>query len=128
MARTITPVSPIPPTVAQNSSPSGPSGVSVRTVPSAVTRSIDRTWLPKLPFVWWFLPWMSAPIAPPIVTCRVPGSTGTHSPNGRAARISVSRLTPASTTATPVSASMEWTVARPVMSSTVPPAFCAGSP
>ena len=66
-----------------------------------VTRSIDSTWLPKLPLVWWFLPWTSAPIAPPIVTCRVPGSTGTHQPSGSAARIRVSRLTPPSTTATP---------------------------
>ena len=33
---TITPVRPMPPTVAQNSSASGPSGVSVRTSPSAV--------------------------------------------------------------------------------------------
>ena len=118
----------MPPTVAQNSSDSGPSGVSVRISPSAVARSIDRTWLPKLPLVWWFLPWTSAPIAPPIVTWRVPGSTGTHQPSGRAARIRVSRLTPPSTTATPVSASIAGGRARPVMSSTVPPAFCAGSP
>ena len=47
-----------------------------------------RTWLPKLPALWWFLPWMSHAIAPPTVTCRVPGSTGTHSPNGSAAFIS----------------------------------------
>jgi hypothetical protein len=71
---------------------------------------------------------MSAPIAPPIVTCRVPGSTGTHSPWGSAARISVSRLTPESRSTRPLSASIEWIVASPVMSSTVPPAFCAGSP
>ena len=67
-------------------------------------------------------------MAPPIVTWRVPGSTGSQSPYGSAARIRVSRLTPASTTTRPLSASMEWTVARPVMSRTVPPAFWAGSP
>ena len=94
VARRMMPVSPLPPTVAQNSSALGPSGVSWRISPSAVSRSIDRTWLPKLPALWWFLPWMSQAIAPPMVTCRVPGSTGTHSPSGSAARISWSRLTP----------------------------------
>ena len=97
-------------------------------MPSASATSIERTWLPKLPLVWWFLPWMSELIAPPIVTCRVPGSTGTHRPWGSAARISVSRLTPASRSASPLSGSIEWIVARPVMSSTVPPEFCDGSP
>ena len=72
-------------------------GVSVRTSPSAISRSSDATWLPKLPSVWWFLPCTSAAIAPPMVTCRVPGSTGTHRPNGSSARISASRLTPACT-------------------------------
>ncbi len=49
-------------------------------MPSAVSRSNDTTWLPKLPALWWFLPWMSEPMAPPIVTWRVPGRTGTHRP------------------------------------------------
>ena len=88
VTRKTIPVSPLPPTVAQNSSASWPSGVRWRIWPSAVSSSIDRTWLPKLPALWWFLPWMSEAIAPPMVTCRVPGSTGTHSPNGSAARIS----------------------------------------
>ena len=88
VARRMIPVSPLPPTVAQNKSASGPSGVRVRTCASAVSRSIERTWLPKLPALWWFLPWMSQPMAPPTVTCRVPGSTGTHSPHGSAALIS----------------------------------------
>ena len=74
-----------------------PPGVRCRTCPSAVSSSIDRTWLPKLPALWWFLPWISHAIAPPMVTWRVPGSTGTHSPNGSAAFISWSRLTPPST-------------------------------
>ncbi len=78
------PVSPTPPTVAQNSRPSGssgtPSGRRVSTRPSATSRSSDATWSPKLPAEWWFLPWTSQPIAPPTVTWRVPGSTGTHRP------------------------------------------------
>lgn len=49
-ARTMMPVKPIPPIVAQNRSASVPAGVSVRIVPSAASRSIDSTWLPKLPW------------------------------------------------------------------------------
>ncbi|SIN19053.1 Uncharacterised protein [Mycobacteroides abscessus subsp. abscessus] len=48
-ARTTMPVKPLPPTVAQNNSLSGPSGVMVCTSPSAINRSMDSTWLPKLP-------------------------------------------------------------------------------
>ncbi len=77
------PVRPMPPVVARKSSRSGPSGVSVRICPSAVSRSSDSTWRVNVPCVWWLPPWMSAPIAPPTVTCRVPGRTGTHSPCGR---------------------------------------------
>ncbi|CFS28251.1 Uncharacterised protein [Mycobacterium tuberculosis] len=62
------------------------------------------------------------------MTCRVPGSTGTHSPNGRAAFISWSRLTPASMSTSLVSASMEWIVFSGVMSITNPPPFWALSP
>src|SRR5262245_37193485 len=128
VARRMMPVSPLPPTVAQNNSDSGPSGVSALISPSAVSRSIDRTWLPKLPALWWFLPWMSQAIAPPTVTCRVPGSTGTHSPSGSAARISWSRLTPASTSTRWVSLSIVWILLSAVMSMTRPPPFCALSP
>ena len=43
VARRMMPVRPLPPTVAQNSSAfAAPSGVSVRTWPSAVSRSIER--------------------------------------------------------------------------------------
>ena len=56
VARKTIPVSPLPPTVAQKSSASSPSGVRWRICPSAVSSSIDRTWLPKLPALWWFLP------------------------------------------------------------------------
>ena len=80
-------MSPLPPTVAQNSGALGPSGAMVCTWPSAISRSIDRTWFPKLPALWWFLPWMSQPMAPPMVTWRVPGNTGIHSPDGKAALI-----------------------------------------
>ena len=72
VARKMMPVRPMPPIVAQNSAAFGslrpPLGVSVRTLPSAVSRSNDTTWLPKLPALWWFLPWISEPMAPPIVT------------------------------------------------------------
>src|SRR3954470_6664600 len=71
---------------------------------------------------------MSHAIAPPTVTCRVPGSTGTHSPSGNAARISWSRLTPASTSTRWVSLSMVWMRFSAVMSTTRPPPFCALSP
>ena len=128
VARRMMPVRPLPPTVAQNSSASGPSGVRWWTSPSAVSSSIDRTWLPKLPALWWFLPWMSQAIAPPMVTCRVPGSTGTHNPSGSAARISWSRLTPPSTSTSASSDSIEWIRFSAVMSTTSPPPFCALSP
>lgn len=65
VARRITPVRPIPPAVASNSALSAE---TVRTVPSAVSSSRSRTWRVKEPETWWFLPWMSAPIAPPTVT------------------------------------------------------------
>src|SRR6478735_10805932 len=128
VARRMMPVRPLPPTVAQKSSDSWPSGVSVRTSPEAVSSSMDSTWLPKLPALWWFLPWMSQAMAPPTVTCRVPGSTGTHRPNGSAARMSWSRFTPASTSTTWVSRSIEWIRFSADMSMTRPPPFCALSP
>src|SRR5699024_5184145 len=96
--------------------------------PSATSSSIRVTWLPNEPAEWWFLPWMSCPIAPPTVTWRVPGRTGTHRPNGSAARISWSRLTPPSTTARAVSALSSWIRLKRLMSSTSPPEFWALSP
>ena len=128
VARRMMPVSPLPPTVAQNSSRSGPSGVIVRTCPSAVSSSIERTWLPKLPALWWFLPWMSQAMAPPMVTWRVPGSTGTQSPSGSAARMSWSRLTPASTSTIASSVLIAWMRLSAFMSMTRPPPFWALSP
>src|SRR6266545_3227771 len=128
VAPSTTPVSPIPPTVAQNRSASVPDGCSVRTTPSAPSRSSDSRWLPNEPSMWWFLPCTSAAIAPPTVTCRVPGTTGSHSPNGSSTRMSVSRLTPASHRTVRAARSTACTVASRVRSSTVPPAFCAASP
>lgn len=59
------PVSPIPPAVASNSSlPRS----TIRTSPSAVSSSRASTWRENDPETWWFLPWISAPIAPPTVT------------------------------------------------------------
>ena len=76
VASRMIPVSPMPPTVAQNRSGSR-SGPTSTTVVSASIIRIRRTWLPNDPSRWWFLPWMSLAIAPPIVTNRVPGVTGT---------------------------------------------------
>jgi len=70
-----TPVSPSAPAVVQKTSCSV-SGVAT-TVSLGARRVNDRTWLAKLPSTWWFLPWMSAASAPPTVTNRVPGVTGT---------------------------------------------------
>ncbi len=47
-----------------------------------VSSEIDSTWLPNVPATPWFLPWMSLAIAPPTVTCCVPGTTGTVHPAG----------------------------------------------
>ena len=70
-------------------------------MPVGVTRVIDATWEQKLPSTWWFLPWMSAAMAPPTVTRRVPGVTGTNQPSGTKRSIRVCRLTPAPTVITP---------------------------
>jgi hypothetical protein len=121
----IIPVRPMPPVVASNR------GVPRRTVrisPSAVRSSKETTWREKEPDPWWFLPWMSAPIAPPTVTWRVPGVTGTNQPSGSSTSMSRCREMPASHSTLPPSASIAWTRFRAVMSNTAPPAFCAASP
>jgi hypothetical protein len=61
----MTPVRPIPPAVA---SKRGVPWLTVRISPSAVSSSKESTWRANEPDTWWFLPWMSAPIAPPTVT------------------------------------------------------------
>ena len=50
---------------------------------------------------------MSLAIAPPTVTKRVPGVTGTKKPRGTRTRSSSSRLTPAGTVAVDVAASID---------------------
>lgn len=65
VADRITPVSPRPPAVA---SKRRVPGRTVRIEPSAVSTSMARTCRENEPETCWFLPWMSAPIAPPTVT------------------------------------------------------------
>ena len=99
VASAIRPVSPMPPAVAQNRSGSSV-GRSRSSVPRAgVSSTMDSTWAVKVPSRWWFLPWTSEAMAPPTVTCRVPGDTIGQSPSGTRVRISRSRLTPACTRA-----------------------------
>ena len=93
-----------------------------------MTSVISTTWEQKLPSTWWFLPWMSAAMAPPTVTSRVPGVTGTNQPRGTNRSISVCRLTPAPTVTVPETRSTRRMPSSQVASSTVPPAFWAASP
>ncbi len=126
VARRMSPVSPMPPAVAQNSAGS-PSLVTVRGSPPGSSRSNDRTCRAKLPATWWFLPCTSAAMAPPTVTWRVPGDTGTNQPCGSPATISCSRLTPASQVTRPVAGS-SWRIRFSLaVEITVPPPDCAAS-
>ena len=79
----------------------------------------------KLPSAKWFLPCTSAAIAPPIVTCRVPGVTGTNQPDRSPATISCSRLTPASQQARPVAGSRLMIRFSRAVEITRPPPHCA---
>ena len=123
-ARTMSPVRPMPPAVAQNSSGSD-RPVTVRSSPPGSTMSADRTCRAKLPATWWFLPCTSAAMAPPTVTCRVPGDTGTNQPAGRPATMSCSRLTPASQVARPVAGSRSRIRFSRAVEITTPPSHCA---
>jgi hypothetical protein len=71
---------------------------------------------------------MSLAIAPPMVTKRVPGVTGTKNPRGTITRRSSSMLTPAPTVAKPLAGSSTMSAAFDVKRSTRPPPFCAASP
>ena len=126
VASTMTPVSPMPPTVAQKRSGSV-SGLSVTRSPRPSTTVMRETCDPKVPSTWWFLPCTSAAMAPPTVTIRVPGVTGTKKPAGTSAFMSASRLTPPPAVTVPaaVSRSIEAIVDR---SRTVAPPDCAASP
>ena len=77
--------SPIPPTVAAKSSASRPRVNSHRS-PEAVRAHSAVTCLPNVPAAAWFLPWISAAMAPPTVTCWVPGTTGRTQPSARQRR------------------------------------------
>ena len=93
-AHRIAPVSPMPPSVASNSPSSAP-GESSTTSPLDVSSAIEGTWLPNVPAVPWFFPWISLAIAPPTDTCCVPGTTGTIHPAARDAPSSSPIVTPA---------------------------------
>ena len=126
VASSTTPVIPMPPAVAQNTSAWSVGETSMRPVGVARTRLV--TCEQNEPSRWWFLPWMSAAMAPPTVTKRVPGLTGTNQPWGTNVCIRVSRLVPAPTRTHPASRSTSSTPSRVVASMTTPPAHCAASP
>ena len=111
--------------VAQKS-PGSASGETVAT-PHGVTIRISRTWAPIEPSTWWFLPCTSAAIAPPRVTWRVPGVTGTNQPFGIEQASSSSIETPAPAVTAP-SALMSPMPPRSRLLSTTPPLNCAASP
>ena len=67
-------------------------------------------------------------MAPPTVTWRVPGVTGTNQPWGTRWVMSASMLVPATAVTTPRSWSTGPIPVTPVTSTTSPPAFWAGSP
>jgi hypothetical protein len=71
---------------------------------------------------------MSAAMAPPTVTYRVPAVTGTKKPFGTKRVINRSKEMPASTSISPVARSAASTRSAVVMSRTWPPAFWAASP
>ena len=122
----MTPVRPMPPAVAQKSSGSWSGPTS--TTPAGVRRRSEWTCWAKEPSRWWFLPWTSAAMAPPTVTYRVPGDTGTNQPWGTTTRSRSSMLRPASAVTSPVRPSKASSRRTPVASATVPPAFWAASP
>ena len=124
VADTMSPVRPMPPAVAQNRAGS-PCGVTVRSSPLGSSRSNDGTWAAKLPATWWFLPCTSAAMAPPTVTWRVPGDTGTNHPAGSPATMSCSRLTPGSQVTRPVAGSRSRMRFSRAVEMTRPSAHCA---
>ena len=126
VASSTIPVSPIPPTVAQNSSTwpgSAADGPTSTTEPSASRSRSDSTDEPNEPSRWWFLPWMSLAMAPPTVTCIVPGRTETKNPWGNTRCSSSPRLIPAGTTTVPAPASSCTSPEAAASRSTNPPLF-----
>jgi hypothetical protein len=127
LARVMKPVRPMPPAVAQNSSGSESLVTVCGAVCSALGNRMSKlvTWLANDPATWWFLPWTSAAIAPPTVTWRVPGETGTNQPCGSPAIMSCSRETPASASTTPVAWSKLMMLFSLPLEMTMPSADCA---
>jgi hypothetical protein len=117
------PVRPMPPAVAQNASSSGATVSAPRSGVAIVMRSTESANEPCRN-----LPWMSEAMAPPTVTCRVPGTTIGNQPSGRNTRSNISRLTPASTVHVPFATSTSRMRSSPVQRTTAPPPFCAASP
>ena len=97
----------------------------MRASPPGSTISNDCTCRAKLPATWWFLPCTSAAMAPPTVTCLVPGDTGTNQPAGSPATMSCSRLTPASQVTRPVAGSRSMIRFSLAVEITTPPSHCA---
>ena len=121
---TMTPVRPMPPTVARKA---GVPGRTVRRAPSPSSSSIVSIQTEMEPSACWFLPCTSAATAPPTVRCLVPGSTGGSRPDGtlRASRSVKVTEALARTAACSGSSSICLAVTG---SSTTPPAFWAASP
>ena len=94
-------------------------GEQSRREPSERTSSNCVTWQPKVPAMWWFLPWMSLAMAPPRVTYFVPGVTGRKNPRGTAKSRIWARVMPASAVSRPVSGSKSIRRFMPVVSEQV---------
>ena len=77
-------------------------------------------WRPKVPAMWWFLPWMSLAMAPPSVTYLVPGETGRNQPRGTAKSRIWASVMPASAVRTPVEASKASRRFMPVVTRRLP--------
>ena len=97
-------MSPIPPSVARNSSGSLRSETS-STRPSATRMRRLDTCSPKVPATWWLPPWTSEATTPPSVTYWVPGETGEVNPRGMNRRFSSRSEKPASARSAPVAGS-----------------------
>ena len=121
------PVSPMPPIVAQKASAFS-SREQWRRSPRAVSSWKSTRKAAIEPLSWWFLPWTSAAIAPPIVTFLVPGVTGKKKPRGRKCSMMSARLTADSQVRTPVSGSKASIRSSRVVSTTAPRSLSEASP
>jgi hypothetical protein len=126
-AHVTSPVRPSPPMVAAKRSALREGEHSTR-LPSERSSSKARTWHPNVPARWWFLPWTSLAIAPPIVTRRVPGVTGRNHPAGTMASRIRSTVAPASHRTMPFTRSKAMRRSSRVVSTRVPPSLRQLSP